>query len=79
MENERLQPEQALEMPTLSMVSIAFDVLPMTFPAGAPVAERLVYVPKDQKGPSCRTGMVMGLAEGFNEVWACIWVQQGIV
>lgn len=68
-DNERLRQEQAGSSslpPTFSVPSTA----PPT--SGVPLAERLVFVPRDRKCPIFRGRTGIGLSEWMEEVQACV-------
>lgn len=72
-ENERLRQEQAAAVPGPSTGPPTSAVPPTAPPiVSAPVAERLVFVPRDRKCPVFRGKTGIGLAEWIEEVQACM-------
>lgn len=72
-DNERLRQEQAAAVPgpsTAPSVPSVPPVAPLT--ASNPVADRLVFVPRDRKCPMFRGKSGLGLNEWLEEVQACM-------
>lgn len=72
-DNERMQQEQAAAVPGPSAAPLP-AALPPSDPssASAPLAERLVFVPRDRKCPMFRGRSGIGLNDWIEEVQACM-------
>ena len=72
-DNERLWQEQAAAVPGPSSESSTSSVPPVApVTIRNPIAERLVFVPRDRKCPMFRGKSGMGLTEWLEEVQACM-------
>ena len=71
-ENDRIRQEQVSPLPGPSTATSASPprVVPPT--ASAPLAERLIFMPRDRKCPTFRGRSGIGLAEWLEEVQACM-------
>ncbi|KAK0150770.1 hypothetical protein N1851_008113 [Merluccius polli] len=69
-DNEKLRQEQAAAVPGPSSEASTASVAPVT--TRNPIAERLVFVPRDRKCPMFRGKSGMGLTEWLEEVQACM-------
>jgi hypothetical protein len=72
-DNERLRQEQAVAVPGPSSESSTSSVPPVApVTTRNPIAERLVFVPRDRKCPMFRGKSGMGLTEWLEEAQACM-------
>lgn len=72
-DNERLRQEQAASVPGPSTVpSTSAGPSLASHTTSHPIAERLVFVPRDRKCPMFRGKSGIGLAEWLEEVQACV-------
>nr|XP_046232119.1 uncharacterized protein LOC124052199 [Scatophagus argus]XP_046232120.1 uncharacterized protein LOC124052199 [Scatophagus argus] len=71
-DNERLRQEQVAAVPGSSIASSAPVPSTVSSTLGAPLTERLIFVPRDRKCPIFRGKSGIGLTEWLEEVQACM-------